>query len=383
MLYALIYFSFKHYSGGYYPGAQLGHPSLLELLRTIWQFSIGGFIFHYIGHGSYPIFYRDSFDFSKISLIPPFSMVDVFQNTTLVDYTMALTSGVIAAIAARKCSASFSPKGLILTVLAGSLVSVSALVLYSLTDQFPYLVEIGHVAYQPTRYAYFGWCIVLSAAAVAAIRAIGANRTPQFIALAFLAIGTALGSLSASYFNERVAATMRVQTAKWDAVDMAMQCAPFLETADGDDVYAPRLNSVVWWAYIRDKDQYWNTYISNKFHEKQRIFMTVAATPGERVHFLDYRISMSGRVLGVFLAEVAADGKTNVLHVLSKRTDALLILFQEAERQKIAIASWGMHSKSCGEYMVNRIIGNAIDVNLVSMYLPPQIPLNNPINFPD
>src|SRR5262249_19838146 len=76
---------------------------------------------------------------------------------------------------------------------------------------------------------------------------------------------TAWGALLASVQNDAIARQMRMQTAKWDALNLALGCAPIAQFLTGKTVLAPRLEDNIGNAPVYDLPDYWQRWIRHRF----------------------------------------------------------------------------------------------------------------------
>ena len=379
-IYLIVYLGFRFYSPSAYEGVIIGNSSLQDILSVLWQYSIGGFIFYYAFKGSYPIYYNEPFEGTKISLIPQFSFFDVIQHATLVDVCIAFVCGLIAVIAVIKCAKeiTITKAALAFTSAVATAIALLSLVLYGITDKYVNWVENGDIAYLGTRYAYIAWVVAISTMVILVLRTVEKWKVARFVFVLFVFTAITTGSLASSFFNDRVASTMRIQNGKWKVVNTALSCPEFLQKEINERYFAPKLDSYVWWAKVRGSDAYWNQYAKLRYKVDTPIFVGKDKATREGVSFLDFRLGNNGELLGVFSATDEGNEQTKQLTMLTQRTIATELLFYDDGRQRSEIIAWGMDSHSCGDYMVNHVKGESIDLNSIVIYAPPTVPLNNP-----
>jgi putative flippase GtrA len=391
-IYLALYVCFRLYNPSQYDGNRVGVILLANILSVLYQYSIGGFSLYYVLRGKYPVLYNDSADHSQFPLIPTLSLPDAFLTGIWFDWVAALISAVLLSVSLWNLRLTRLTTRTSVILLTGAWVAFASLFLYGISEKYSAKIydvwSAYYFAYVGTRYAYFGWILAVSGLLVA-ICAISVRRHTRFRIIVVLACGLGIFSLSmiSSYFNRFVSASMRVQTAKWRVVDIALSCEPLWTGIDDRPIFAPRLNSFVWWAFIRppgepetQRSEYWNQYsFSRGLSNGPRFAATKSATDEDGYSMMDYRLGVDGSILGIFSALQNSQGKTNDIRILSLRDKSIQVLLNDDRGRRVNVVSWNAKSDSCGAYMVNRLSGNGIVISSITLWSPPTVPLNNPI----
>lgn len=373
-----------------YAGVMAGVVSFENALRTIVQYSVSGFIFYFLWAGKYPVFYRDSFDHSQVSLIPSFGITDILQSANTFDLILSAVAAILGVLALVKLREKIRAMTYILICAGAAVMAVLSLLLFGVASKYAGAVDnpfsAYHTAYVGTRHAYFVWVLFL--AALLGFFAVVAYRHRMVYAggLVLVALALFLGSLGGFYFNGEVHATMRVQKAKWDAVDLALECSPFESRRSGRTYSAPRLGSSVWWATIRDAssypertENYWD-YYSRQAHGIVGRIWDPRFAGEEGSLFFDYRLGSRGELLGVFSALQTGALRADEIAFVTDRREAVQLIYDDLRGSaRMEILSWGQRSDACGEKMVNLIRGKGIDLSSVVLHAPPVVPLFSPL----
>lgn len=337
------------------------------IAHVVWTFSKGAFPFEHVA-SPYEIFYRDVAG-EKLRVIAPYSMADILGSASPLGWLMAVcTASGFAALAVRASGA--TRPGRLATVAALGVVSaVLSVVLYGLTAKYVTWVAQGHVAYLGSRYAYIGWIIALCALAVLAS---GVARTTlsRVLVLGPLAGVIMAGSLVADYLNPRVTATMKIHNAKWQAVRAVSSCPPLYAALREGVVEAPSLWDSVWYAAPR-RDDYWQRYTARVLGQPLAVVRKDPAAPW----VLGYEAALQGDLVGAFAGRRTAAGAVQEVRVLTPRDNAAQAMFIDAGRDRVGLLTWRTGSVGCGSYMVNVIMGTDIDLDSISLWVPPTAPL--------
>jgi len=392
LIFLVIYGGFRILNPSQYDGNRVSSIQVADIFSVFYQYSIGGFSLYYVMRGEYPIFYNDSVNNSKTSLIPKLSLPDAFLTGTWFDWVAALISAVLVCVSLWN----FRPTNFLrranIIVLIGVWIAFASLFLYGISEKYSTKVHDIWSAFQPaylcTRYAYLGWILAISALVVLVCVNSRRNQRLEIAMLLICGFGVFSTSLVTSYFNRFVANSMLVHTAKWRVVDTALSCKSVWTGANDSQIFAPRLNSYVWWAFIRpfpakldlQQTEYWNQYkLSRGFYDVPNFAQAQNAFDKDTQLVMDYRIALDGTVLGIYTALQDSEGKSNEIRVLSRRDKSVQVLLNDDAGRQVNVVTWNAESDSCGNYMVNRLKGRGIVVSSISMWSPPAQTLNNPL----
>ncbi len=327
--------------------------------------TLGAFSPYYLLQGNYEIFYYDLSKGTRMGLIPPFSVIDVFLKISAIDLFIAGLSASVAAHSARLVAPRIAWRTLLAALILGLFIAISSMLLYSISTAYQALAAKGMVFYVGSRYAYIGWIIVIAAFFIALAKAIPLGRAPLLIAFVpYLAVAgfVFIGSATSSFLNERVAQTMRINASKWQAVGAALECRPLAQAMKGKPVLAPILWNQVWYAHIRP-DDYWRRYATRHFAQPIAFRRTVSPDSGNNPAYFDYRMDQHGRVFAVTLATDYRDGIASNLLVLTPRDALVRLTFQGASGVHEKHLSWGPGIIACGEYVLSSVTNENMRLN--------------------
>jgi hypothetical protein len=394
-IFVALFLCYRLYNPSQNPGNRVGAIVISNILYVLYQYSVGSFSLYYVLHGNYPVLYTDSVYHSKTALIPTLSLPDAFLTGTGYDWAAASISAVLLSVSLWNLRLTTRlAKRTVALLFIGLWIAFASLILYGISEK--YSIEIHYdsgfeFAYMCSRYAYLGWILAASALLVAACTISGRRQTRYGI---FVALGCGLGILSlsliTSYFNRFVSASMRVQTAKWRVVDAALSCKPLWTEVEDHLIFAPRLNSYVWWAYIQplsrqldfQRSDYWNQYaFSRGLADGPRFSAAKSTAYDDSYSMMDYRLGVDGSILGIFSVLQKPEGKTNEIRILSPRDKSVQVLLNDDQGPRADLISWNAKSESCGAYMLNRLSGNGIVISSIALWSPPTVPLNNPVPY--
>lgn len=387
VIYVACYAGFRWFNPSQYDGNRIGEITIANILSVFYQYSIGGFSLYYILRGKYPILYNDSVDHSQTPLIPTLSLPDAVLAATGLDWLAAILSGVVLGVSLWQLRNTRLTRRAGIILVVGVWIAFASLFLYGISEK--YAVQVQNVwspyffAYIGTRYAYFGWILVFASLLAASYIYISQQRQRWGLAVLLAGcLGILSLSLVSSYFNRFVTTSMRIQTAKWQVIDLALSCQP-LWAETNTPIYAPRLNSFVWWSFIRpnpskqpeiQRAAYWNQYaLSRGLAETPRIAAAQTSL------WLDYRLGVDGSIIGIVTAHLDAQGKTSEIRVLSPRNQATQMWLNDLQGQRLEALSWNATADSCGNYKVNRLSGKEMVFSSITLWSPVVIALNNPI----
>ena len=386
-LYVACYGGFRWLNPSRYDGNQIGEITIANIVSVLYQYSIGGFSLYYVLRGKYPILYNDSVEHNQTPLIPTLSLPDVVLTATGLDWLSAILSAVLLGVSLWQLRNICLNRRAGIIWAVGVWIAFASLFPYGISEK--YAVQI-HDEWSPyffatigSRFAYFGWILVFASLLAASYIYISQQRQRWGLAVMLAGcLGILSLSLASSYFNRFVAASMRIHTAKWQVVNLALSCQP-LWSETRIPIYAPRLNSFVWWAFIRpnpakhpeiQRAAYWNQYaLSRGLADTPRF----AASPTSL--WLDYRLGVDGNIIGIVTAHLDAQGKTSEIRVLSPRNQATQLWLNDHQGQRLEALAWNATADSCGNFKVNRLSGKEMAFASINLWSPTVMALNNPI----
>lgn len=368
-IYALVYFEWREASGGHYDGATAVFPGVAVFLQTVVSYSVGGLSFVYL---LFPYPY-EQFHFSaageKLSIFAPYSFYDVVRGAGALDLMMAGFAAGAGVYLVSETSARLSVRVLFVTVLGAMLVAVLSVVLYGVTTKYIEWAANGQIAYVATRYAYFGLIL-----AVCALLAVGQKfLTGRKLSVAYrLLVGVALfgGVIFTSHMNGETAASMRLNSSKWQAVRISVECDAFYGLLKGKRIAAAELWSSVWYATPR-ADDYWKVYTESvlgkpvDFRRSRDEFDTV----------FSYMPSRGGKVIGTYVGLAGDGGGIDEIAVLTPRRHAVQMYVSDAEGERVVPLFWNNHTSGCGEYVMNRVVGRSFNMNSVVLLTERDLPV--------
>jgi len=378
-VYLVLYFAYQYFAPGRYDGVTVISLDYSKVLATIYQFSIGAFSPYYFLKGYYEIFYFDLEQGSRISLIPPFSMLDILNGASPLDLFAALFSALIALVCMHNLKRAMSPRAVATALATGIFIGIASLLLYSITSKYQSWAAGIHVAYLGSRYAYIGWIIALISLALIPLTITRQGRIPLFFMYAsYTAMGALIffGSLTSSFFNDQVARSMRINTSKWNAVASAMQCRTFADTMKGKTILAPILWNRVWYAEVGGPD-YWERYTGRFFGNPISFRRKLEYSTEPSAYYFTYRFDQFGRVLAIMLATDYSGGTASNFLVLTPRNTAIRLSFEDRTGSRQRHLSWGPGLIACGDYVLTTVAATSAKTD--SFYFEPSQTLSFPV----
>lgn len=356
-IYFGTYFAYKYYFPGVYAGTSMGALAPLKIASTLYQLTIGAFSPYYLLNGQYEIFYFDLANATRFSLIPPFTILDIFVKTSAVDWLVALSSALIAVAGFHRLSTRIAWRSIFIVATLGVFIAISTMLLYAVSAGYQSLAASGTIFYVGSRYAYIGWVMALVALALLAAKAMPIGRVPLPMALlphTGLAMLVLVGSVASSFLNERVADTMRINTSKWRAVAAALQCGPVVEALKNRLVVAPMLWNHAWYAHVRP-DDYWRRYTS-RYYDTPVAFRRDDDSAGSmNAAYFTYRMDQQGKVIAVMVASDPREGIATRLLTLTPRDAMIRFSFEGPAGRGEKHLCWGPGRVACGEFVLTSI----------------------------
>lgn len=375
LLYASIYLTWRLYYPTSYSGVQLGPISLYAIAHTVWQYAIGSIIFYYMFHNHYYIQYFDTISDKTYTMFGAYHFRDILASLTLPSLGVAILSGVLAGWIAYKASKCLPARALVATLLVGLLLSALSPMLYGLTGKYTDWVLQGSVAYFGSRYAYFGLTLVLASMAVLTLN-FSRWRFLTIVLISFIGFATAAGSATTSFFNGRVAATMRLQKGKWDMMNTVLNYPPFADHLLNRTILAPRLWDYVWGARILE-DDYW-TRFSQLYHGERIFFLREAQASQEHDFnaYFDYRLGRTGEFLGALFVDDLTGKRTDSVLLMTENSHETTVSFNDADGNHTQVIESSPGQKDSNDrYKVSRLSGDQIEISSIMLTEPSVIPL--------
>ena len=342
--------------GGDYAGTSLAELNLSRTATTVFQFSLGSLSLFHVLRGTYEIFFFDSISGAKVNLIPAFSLVDLVRESTALDWSVALLGALTATVCVRLMATStLSSKALLATIAMGAFIAIGSVLPYAVTPKYQAWAAGEHVVYLGSRYSYLGLIVVLVGSVALVFRFLE-KRSPLALkgsAYAVLGLATVVGFVATSSFNERVSRTMKINAAKWQALNVAVRCEPVLNAMAGRTITAPELWNRVWYSGIRSGD-YWTRYAKHILGVPMAFRRDGQhASPDDGV-YLGYRADRLGRILAIFLATDYREGTASRFMLLTPRgVDVSLTHGTGRDHEHLDLSEGRPGASSCGEYVLS------------------------------
>jgi hypothetical protein len=235
------------------------------------------------------------------------------------------------------------------------LVALLSVALYGFTDKYGAWVAAGDPAYLGSRYAYIAGTVALCALATLIYRSFDRPPIARVFLVSLFAL-TFVGSLSASYLNHRVASTMRLNYAKWQAFRTAVGCDALYSMLADREVAGPRLWSHVWHAHPR-RDDYWLQYALRSFGKSVNVVRQDRQTDAA----FDYRSSPEGQLRAVLAGVTDHRGELTQLRILAVADRTLPQLLEEFDVGSGMSQTQGTARSECGSFVLHALQSSAGD----------------------
>jgi hypothetical protein len=244
------------------------------------------------------------------------------------------------------------------------------LLFYAITPKAQEWIKAGEPAYLGSRYAYVGVTMACAALIVMLNKAVYTRATAAIAIGVLIASAVAIVSIYVSWFNGRVAWTMRLNMARWEVARAIGSCQLPPLAAPQAPVAAPRLWNVVGLAgFPVGYDDYWTTFLAMHYARKLTISNGVdSVRRGTDPLFLDFRVDSKSLDTAVILRERGVGSAPDRLYLMiGERHDEVALSYQESGGMQRRVLSPGMELTHCAGYRVYELFGKNIDMLTLSL----------------
>jgi hypothetical protein len=246
----------------------------------------------------------------------------------------------------------------------GAFIAIGSVLPYAVTPKYQAWAAGEHVVYLGSRYSYLGLIVILVGSVALVFRFLekGSPSALKVSAYATLGLATVVGFVATSSFNERVSRTMKINAAKWQALNVAVRCEPVLRAMAGRTITAPELWNRVWYSGIRSED-YWTRYAEHVLGVPVTFRRDgQPASPDEGAYF-GYRTDRAGKILAIFLATDYREGAASRFMLLTPRgVDVSLTHGTGMHHEHLYLSEGGAGASSCGDYVLSSLAVRPVQV---------------------